>query len=254
VLAALVTLERGRFAWAAVLSVLAVWTRQIHVWLAIPLFARAWGDSRRMVGAVAPVAAIGALVAIWGGVVPPAFQKGHVGGALNLDVLVLALGLVGFYAIFFAIPLIRAARDIHQRRAHLAVAGLSGAAILAAHPVAYVENPRRWGGGLLSLAGRFPELFGTDVLLWGLVPLGAVAIVILVRSAVMHDRMVWAVALPAFIACNLASDRAYQKYYEPFLLVVIGASLGRRGESARAWWGPAVLALALVAIDLYRFR
>jgi hypothetical protein len=254
VLAALVALDRGRFALAAALAVLAVWTRQIHVWLAVPLLARAWGDPRRMLGALAPVGAVLVLVALWGGLVPPAFQKGHVGARLNLDVLVLVLAASGVYAIFFGASLLRALGDLRPRAIDLGVAGVAGAALLAVHPVAYSADPRRWGGAVLSLAGRFPDVLGTDLLLWGLVPLGAVALLLVVRAALLAERSAWAFAIPAFVLCNLASDRAYQKYYEPFLVIAMGVALGRRDESLRAWWGPAVLAAGFLAVDLWRFR
>jgi hypothetical protein len=254
VLGALVALERGRFALAVIVSVLAVWTRQIHVWLAVPLLARAWGHPPRMIAALAPLGAVGALVALWGGLVPPDFQRGHVGARVNLDVLALVLALVGAYAIFFSPSLVRAWRELRPRWVDAAVAAALGVALLCVHPVAYASDPRRWGGALLSVAGRLPDLLGTDLLLWALVPLGAVAFVLVVRSALLLDRLPWAVALPSFVVCNLASDRAYQKYYEPFLLVALGAALGRRDEAARAWWGPAALAVLFLAIDAARFR
>jgi hypothetical protein len=253
VVASLVALERGRFVAATALAVLAVWTRQIHVWLAIPLLARAWGDPRRMIAALAPVGAGLVLVAIWGGLVPPAFQKGH-GATLNLDVLVVVLAAAGLYAFFFAPSLVRAVRDVHPRSLDMGVVALGGAVLLAVHPVAYSMNPRRWGGAVLSLAGPFPDVGGTDLLLWALVPIGAVAVLLSIRSALLQGRIAWALALPAFVVCNLASARAYQKYYEPFLLLAMGASLGRRDEPLRAWWLPALLAVGFFAIDVWRFR
>jgi hypothetical protein len=254
VVACLVALDRGRFAAATALAVLAVWTRQIHVWLALPLLARAWGDPRRMIAALAPVGAVLVLFAMWGGIVPPAFQKGHVGATVNLDVLVLVLAAAGVYALFFAPSLARALRDLRPRSIDLGAVALGGLALLAVHPVAYTMNPRRWGGSVLSLAGRFPDVGGTDLLLWALVPTGAVAIVVSIRSALLQGRAAWAFALPAFVVCNLASDRAYQKYYEPFLLLAMGASLGRRDEPLRTAWGPIALAAIFFGIDLWRFR
>ena len=253
VVASLVALDRGRFAVATAMAVLAVWTRQIHVWLAIPLLARAWGDPRRTIAALAPVGAVLVLVALWGGLVPPAFQKGHV-GTVNLDVLVVVLAATGVYALFFVPSLMRVVRELRPRPLDLGIAALGGAALLALHPVAYAMNPRRWGGSVLSLAGRFPDVGGTDLLLWVLVPVGAVAILLSIRSALLQGHAVWAFALPAFVVCNLVSDRAYQKYYEPFLLLAMGAALGRRDEPLRAAWGPAALAAIFFGIDLWRFR
>jgi hypothetical protein len=165
---------------------------------------------------------------------------------------VVVLAATGVYASSCA--LLAASARARPRPLDLGVAALCGAAILALHPVAYSMDPRRWGGSVLSLAGRFPDVLGTDLLLWALVPIGAVAILVSVRSAILQGHAVWAFALPAFVVCNLASDRAYQKYYEPFLLVAMGAALGRRDEPLRAWWGPAVLALGFLVIDLWRFR
>jgi hypothetical protein len=215
--------------------------------------ARAWGDPRRTIAALAPVGAVLVLFALWGGLVPPAFQKGHV-ATVNLDVLVLVLAATGLYALFFVPSLARAVRELRPRSLDLGVAALCGAAILAIHPVAYSMNPRRWGGSVLSVAGGFPDVGGTDLLLWALVPIGAVAILLSVRSAVLQGHAVWAFALPAFVVCNLGSDRAYQKYYEPFLLLAMGASLGRRDEPLRTAWGPLALAAIFFGIDLWRFR
>ena len=252
VVASLAALDRARLGLAAFLAALAVWTRQIHVWLAVPLMASTWPVARRLPVALAPVGAVLVLVAIWGGLVPPGFQ-GLV-AALNLDVLVVVLAVAGLYAIFFGVSLLRAVRDLRPRVLDFVAMGVASAVLLAVHPVAYTTDPGRWGGAVLSLAGRFPELLGTDLLLWGLVPLGTVAVVLSVRTALLQGRVAWAFAIPAFVVVNLASDRAYQKYYEPFLLVAMGAALGRRDESLRAWWGPAALAVGFLAIDLWRFR
>ena len=57
-----------------------------------------------------------------------------------------------------------------------------------------------------------------------------------------------------FLVANLASARAYQKYYEPFLLLALGWALSRGPQPPRwAWAAPALLALAWLAVALVRF-
>ncbi|RME25725.1 MAG: hypothetical protein D6798_08265 [Deltaproteobacteria bacterium] len=117
-----------------------------------------------------------------------------------------------------------------------------------------MEDPLRYGGSLWRLCQRFPDVAGTTLPFWFLVPAGIAA-----ASAVLADGRrrrdpLPALALACFLAANMASARAYQKYYEPFLLIVLAWVVARADRAPRWWWvGPALLALAWTAVAIARF-
>ena len=138
------------------------------------------------------------------------------------------------------------ARDVRR-----VVAGgiAAGALLLLVAPLAYrAITPGRAGdaGWLWKLSDGFPELLGTSLLFWLLVPLGGVALALLVRRAGLWSLPT--VYLVCFLLAALPVRLSYQKYFDPFVLLALAllarpADLDRRAD----YLGIAVLCLASVA-------
>jgi hypothetical protein len=248
--------------WVAVIwATAAVWTRQIHLWVLAPMVLA--GLTRRhnhmswIVVSILPLAALTPLLGAWGGLTPPGFATGHQGG-INIDVMVMALGVLGMYSIAFAPWLIRGLR---RPQAKLWVPGIAalGLALLAQHPMAWADDPNRWGGALWSASRTVPALLDVPVTFWITVPLGALTLLAFATHPDQeHGRFLSLVAV-AFIGANMLSARAYQKYYDPMCLFMLAAYIQGLGDFSRpwidraAWIGPCALAVALGAVSMIRF-
>jgi 4-amino-4-deoxy-L-arabinose transferase-like glycosyltransferase len=229
----------------------AVLTRQAFLWLAL---VAAWALLRgqfslrqRAVGLIAGALALApfaALVVDWGGLVPPGSDPASCGlcsdsagaghDALTLRTLGFALAAFGLYAAVIFGPIL--ARRLHPGRAAdgappaallpppaVVVAPLlAGLALLLISPLAYVApvpGQPADAGYLWRVAEHAPELAGSAVLFWVLVPLGAFALALLARrSRIDSLPTVW---FAAFLLAALPVRLVYQKYFDPFALVAL---------------------------------
>ena len=60
------------------------------------------------------------------------------------------------------------------------------------------------------------------------------------------------IAVGLWLIANLASSRAYQKYYDPMALFILGMAVQQVKGHPLAWVGPALLSLGLAAVTLVR--
>ncbi|MCK6506986.1 hypothetical protein L6R53_27040 [Myxococcota bacterium] len=272
VIACLWALDRGRegpggldpraHLLAAGLATAAILTRQVHGWLVgllalLPLLATGLSPPRRLLHLLAaglPALALLPLVLLWGGATPPSFAEHQAG--LNLAVLQTELAVLGALGLAVAPWLLRALAQVGPRAAGAAGGGALalGLGLMAAAPLPWVEDPLRYGGSLWRVAGALPDLGGSTAVFWLLVPLGLLWTAAIVGDGRARRDPLPAAALLLFLVANLASARAYQKYYEPFLLVLLGWVVARSGPMPRmAWLGPAALAAAWLGVALLRF-
>src|SRR5215211_3755719 len=249
----------------------AVRTRQSCVWLA-PFAAwfllRSPAPAGRLVAgagllalALAPLAA---LVVEWGGLVPPTADPASCGlctdrpgvgrDALTLRTVGFTVALVGAYAaVIFAPSLLRRARSLRivpgRTVATVAPAAAAAIVLLAISPLAYepiVPGQAGDAGYLWKISDHLPVVAGSSLLFWLLVPLGCVAILLLLRRAGIESLP--AVYLAAFLIAALPVRLVYQKYFDPFALLAV--ALLARPPDLRAGWdyaGVAVLCVAFVA-------
>jgi uncharacterized membrane protein len=126
-------------------------------------------------------------------------------------------------------------------------AALAGAAALVAVPLA--RRGELDAGWLWQVSARGPQIAGTSWLFWLLVPAGSALLVALVaraRDGEGRVDMVAAGTAVCFLASTLAIGFVYQKYVDPFALVIV-ALAARPGDFARpAYAGAVVLGVAFV--------
>jgi 4-amino-4-deoxy-L-arabinose transferase-like glycosyltransferase len=219
-------------AWGAAAIGAALLTRQSYVWLcplAGLLVLAAPGtvlDRRGKAMALALIALatvpLWALVIAWGGPVPPngdpascGICDSERGGIVGLRPPLFTLGILGLYGSVLLGPALWA------ERRELARGAIAGAIVAA---VAIRLQPLRVGEGdegyLWNAAGRAPELLGSSALLLALVPLGG-AVLGALAARRGGDRVLPLGLAICFLAFSVLTGLAYQKYYDPFALLVL---------------------------------
>ena len=257
----------------------AVLTRQSFLWLAlvaafylvrVPLTPERKAAGTGM-GALA-LAPLAALVVTWHGLVPPGSDPASCGLCAERDPLTLrtvgfSVALFGVYAAavmgpslvrrlrMLRLPPARLAARLSRRKLPwrgLAAAAAAGAMALLVSPLAYrplsTATPGD-AGWLWKLSERLPELLGSSLLFWALVPLGAAALFLLARRE--GGPALPVVFLAAFLAAALPVGLVYQKYFDPLVVLAV-ALLARRRDLERPadLTGVALAGLAFVAYAL----
>ncbi len=208
------------------------------------------------------VVPLGLLALEWNGLVPPSADPASCGlcddrqglarEALSLRTVGFTVALAGAYgALVFGPGLVRRLRRLRSSRLARAYVGLTGRAsglrtglaaavatavlLLAISPLLYRRSrPQQAGdaGYLWQLSDRFPELFGSSLLFWLLVPLGCVVLYLLVRRAGIWSLP--AIYLACFLLAALPVRLVYQKYFDPFVLLAL-ALLARPPDLRTRW-------------------
>jgi hypothetical protein len=277
----------GAFALACAAIAAALLTRQAFVWLVpvggVFLLRQELRSPARLLagGAVLALSVVplGLLALEWNGLVPPSADPASCGlcddrqglarEALTLRTVGFTVALAGAYgALVFGPGIVRRLRRLRSSLLARAYLGLTGRAaalrtrlvaaaalgvlLLLISPLLYKPiTPLQAGdaGYLWQLSDRFPELFGSSLLFWLLVPLGCVVLYLLVTRA-----GVWslpAVYLACFLIAALPVRLVYQKYFDPFVLLAL--ALLARPPDLRTRWDYAGIAVMYVAFVAYAF-
>lgn len=248
----------GDLAVACVWIALTLLTRQSYVWL-LPLAAvAAWRDLPRdrwgpalglIVAAAVPLAV---LVAVWGSLVPPGSDAASCGlcepgrgpgeaAGLSLRPALFTIALAGVYGAGLFGPSLVAGRERFALRP--ALIGLAVAAVLLlAFPLAAQPHD---AGYLWQVSRHLPEVLGTSLIFWGLVPLGG-AVVGLRWARPGRAGMLAAAAFAFFLLSTVATRLVYQKYFDPFALLGLALTL-RAGELERPWDNVGIAAMAVAS-------
>lgn len=229
--------------------------------------------------AVAParrLAALGALVLAalpagllfltWHGLTPPGGDPtscglcgggagGSGGAGLRAATLELTLAALGAYGIVLFAPVLAspAARGEWRRYGRRALAGAAlGAVLVLAFPMRpdlRATGARTTAGLLWNAARHGPAVAGTPLLFWLLVPLAGA--VLAWRLAVTPRRLASYAVLGCFLAGSLVVRLAWQKYVDPYALLILLLTV-RPTElaGARRLAGAAVLAVGSIAYAL----
>lgn len=278
VLAILLVALRSRVdAWSyvlgAILLTLLVAVRQSDAWAAAVLWAAAWRgnagknsvpfDTRAAIGrlgwmALATVPAAVLLlwfVHLWHGLLPVGMQSFH--GGANPAVPATVLGVFGILAIFFT-PFAAAAHLPRQRV--FIIAGAAVGFIAAALPVTTYSHAQGRESGIWNLTLHLPMVHQRSILMIALATFGGALLVVWLLSLETRDRWISLVAWLAFIAAQTENTKAWQRYYEPFVLIALPLMASRviahHKKRARplAIAGPLILALLLAAITAAGLR
>lgn len=281
----LIALDRGAslrvlLLGAGVLLVL-VLVRQIHVWAAAMLWAAAWigpaGDGgtlgwrevfsrpggrfrRAVIVGLATLPAFGAIAYfgwLWGGLTPPMFQSmyGHPGPSAPA----LILSLLGVFSLFFVGYFGAAAAGHWRRHPWIPVLAACAGALVAVIPETTYSLEEGRFSGLWNGAAALGIVGGrTSVLVVILSTAGGLAVSAWAAALPFRDRFVLLLTMAAFCAAQSASPMVWQRYNEPFVLMlcaVLAARIagdGPRAEPARMraarLAGPLALGVMLAAL------
>ena len=268
--------------------------RQSHAWAAAPLLAAGWMSSTqlsdaRLAGALQqparrlsmtlvatlvciPAALIlAAFARLWHGLTPPFFHeqhlvKGH--SIINWATVPFILSLIGLFSLFFLGWLwTGVARAWRASRLTLVLIALATIAWAAIPETTFMREPR--SGGLWGVVEKMESAglsiaHHTSPLLLLLAPLGAVMLAGWLMLIDDKRRWIIGAAVAAFVAAQSANANCWQRYYEPFLLMLFallaaryGASAIDSGTSRRGSWlaawrliGPVLLTLLLGIITI----
>lgn len=238
--------------WASV----TIATRQIHAWVMLPLAIATFNvRSKRstwILFSLLPLSVLVFFVLTWGALTPPSFAKGHT-ASVNLDALLFILGILGTYGVFFAPWLFPALRQKYSKQWVPGVIALT-LALLCVHQMPWVDDPNRWGGAIWSASKHAPELLDVPLTFWITAPIGALTLLAFAfHPRKKHGHFLFIVSA-AWLISNLVSARAYQKYYDPMSLFLLGTFVQGHAENPKwKWMGPALLILGLLFVSAKRF-
>ncbi|MDX9911675.1 MAG: hypothetical protein RBS39_07585 [Phycisphaerales bacterium] len=215
-----------------------VLARQIHAWAAGAIYACCWMNGNTLwprdvrelrgrvgrvaLGAVVSLPAFGVLawfVSIWGGLTPPRFQGRY--GGFNWATPAFFLALLGLGSAFFLGYLIPTlGRLWREGPTPLALAALGGFIVSVIPETSYDQMAGRWTGlwGVVRMvpvfADRSPLLIAMSA--WG----GAM---LYAWSAAVGGRFRWVMlgSIAGFVAAQTTSPELWQRYHEPFVLIVL---------------------------------
>ena len=218
-----------------------VLARQSHAWAAAAVLCAAWCGSERPgdacawrrppAGAWARVAiagaamlpaalALAAFAALWHGLVPPRFQADIAQGNPAVPAYVLfQFALLGAaFLPWLWLPVADAWRAYRRRMALAVAAGLALAIVPATVPEVAAGRYSGWW----SILAKLPAIGGrTSPVILVAAPLGAMLLAGALCSLTARARAVLAVVVVAFIAAQSANFYAWQRYHEPFVLLVL---------------------------------
>lgn len=245
-----------------------VLTRQVHLWAAAPLWVAAWmaGGPKRVawtMGAVAAtlpaIAAVGAFAWVWGGLVPPSFQ-GQYPRAVNPAAPAFVLALVGGFGVVFMGWVVPAMRAKPGWGWWVGAGALAGLAVAVAVATSFDKEAGRWSG-IWNIARELPAPGGRSVVIVPLAVLGGAVVGAFGAALPRREAAVMGAALAGFIAAQSASLQLWQRYNEPFVLMLLalGAAsvpAGEDGEGAARgrWWRvapPVLLGVVLAGVTVW---
>ena len=214
--------KRG-VALSGVCAALAVFIRQITIWIEAPLLLRLLGLGRNAPWwALLPAPAVlGWLVLSWGGLVPPAWQTVSGIGYAAAPYQLAVLGVLGLFYLASAGPDWRCELGNRWNWAGAAL----GLIVALAGPTAPSYEAGRWGGYFWNAAEHLPVIAQRSVLFLVLGPVGGWVLIALARrlwtEAGTETTAIWLAVLGSFLATGLLNRQVHQRYYEPVLLVVL---------------------------------
>lgn len=280
---------------SGVVLLLLVLTRQIHIWAGGVVWAAAWLGSdagpepdlsaplrpaarvrellgrlparlQRLLPAIAVTlpafAAVGYFFSLWHGFVVPRYQEGDHGGyhGWNAATAAFHLAIIGSFAPLYAGFAWRGLRRLfHSPGVLFGVIAL--ALIVTILPVTTYDASVGRKSGLWNLVKAAPVIAGhTSTVLIVLAPFGAVLVAGLLAQMRARTGWIFLGAIVAFVAAQTMSPQLWQRYHEPFILMMLALMSaeavrdehGQAGGLTRLWRlaGPALLGIGLGAVSI----
>lgn len=231
---------------AGALMAVLVFFRHAHLWCAAVIWAAAFADPSRNTAmrfrktAYAVIATLPAFAIVlyfyrlWHGLVPPRFKS--VEGALptehsgwqhvgpNWSVPVIVIGLLGVLSIVFLPVVWKSLRMIWNKHAgKILLCGLIVAIVCTIPPSSQTPLiPNTVGArysGLWNIAGRLPTIADRSPFMIATCFLGGMVALMWFYLLPVRWRWIMGMAFIAFLAAQIANAEAWQKYYEPYLLM-----------------------------------
>ncbi|HWE51621.1 MAG TPA: hypothetical protein VG273_17645 [Bryobacteraceae bacterium] len=236
-------LKTTGYAAAGVAAIAAVVFRQNHIWVIPfmifvallgpkqqPRFER--GAGRRVIAMTAIMTPALALVAWfvfqWHGLVTPRFQKVHQG--FSLSSVPLTFTLIGAFGAFYATAVWAVIRErwLNDRKGFLRYAVYGFAAGICAGvcaPSGYLPWFRDHG---IWLIARFTPVFvGRSIVLALFAAFGGLTGGVFLFISAPRDRRIFCAALIAFLMAQSMHNAEFERYYEPFVLMLLALGTSR---------------------------
>ncbi|MCA9303722.1 MAG: hypothetical protein KC996_06340 [Phycisphaerales bacterium] len=253
-----------------------VFVRQVHIWMAAPIWLSAWIGSdaqtptfseictdlgnRTKRAAFAVLCTLPAFVLLawfarlWGGLVPPTFQGEHAG--VNPATPGFVLLQIAILSIFFLPLLLRRAPIVWREHGRMVLLALALGLALGLTPASSYSLDAGRYGAWWNLIKQFPVVADrSPVFVLGSV-IGAASVVIWCSMCSRRDQWILGVVLLAFVCSQTMNQRSWQRYHEPLLLVLICLILARSCSKIvcykRLLLGSVLLASILASITWYQ--
>ncbi len=203
--------------------------------------------------AALPIAAIGSLFLLWGGLLPPRFAGHH--GGWNATAFVFGLALIGVYGSPWLLLTRSDIRLAMVSGAGVTVSGIAALAVIA--PSSYDVQSGRWGGWLWEVVRRTPTVFDRSVVLIPLAIVGAATLATLWHRAETRVRAresgLIVIALFSWMAAQSANFQIWQRYFEPAILILLSwlIALAPPALDNGRWVLPLALAGAVLAATVF---
>lgn len=245
-------------AFGGLLLAATVFVRQIHLWAAAPLTAAAWAAAPGQIGGVKgrtaraaiaglmclPAAAVVfAFYKLWGGLAPSSQPWARPADGINLAAIVMVLATFGLLT-----PLLIARLPRGSWQWFVTSIGLVIGLLLAlAGPTTWNFDAGRWSG-LWNHGGRLGLVADRSILITALAVVGGGCAGLLLALA-GRRWLVWSAALAGFVAASASVNLAWQRYYEPMVLMTAVLIL-RDAEGGNATRGQRIARGAVVVLQL----
>jgi hypothetical protein len=249
-----------------------VLVRQIHVWSAAILFVAAWStpdpghehepERRKRLAmtllAIAPaLLVLAAFAMLWHGFAAPTPRR--LNGGVNPAAPAMILAVAGAVGLFYALLLVPQKRIIRRHRPIIFAATIASVVISTSPPTNYDIAAGRWSG-LWNIAAHCPTIGNRSTLVIALAALGGAILCAWAIALPNRARAVFIAAWLGFTLANTATHEAFQRYYEPFALIMFSVAAGALPKSSEArtsrlaWVGPVLLAIFFLGLTAMSLR
>ncbi len=259
---------------SGIFSALAILVRQPTVWLIAPIFLsgligrqrRMWDRSRNewlcfLCSIALPLIVLGWLIALWGGIMPPAYRTLHNAGA-NLAMPAFALSLLALWGLPWtiasgALSIFRSASEMRW----MILGAVLGILCATLTPTTFDQSAGRWAGPLWGVVALAPSIGQRSVIFLILAPIGGIFLAAILRSAVRNAQTygaaVLGVSCAAMLGALTVNTQCWERYVDlPMLallplMVVLGLRPTDHTQQRRVRISCAVLTVAQLGLSLW---